>query len=579
MTDQLRTRAERRALELDSVPSAESGLSLSGESEVLHELRVHQIELEMQNEELQRAEVRLEASRARYFDLYDVAPVGYCSISESGVILEANLTAATLLGVTRGALVDQQLTGFLAPEDQDRFYLLRKRLFATGTPQVADVRMRRHDGTSFWGRLEATTAPGADGHTEVCRTVLSDITGQKRAEEERLLFERELQRTQKAESLARMAAAIAHQFNNQLAVVMGNLDLFMAEAGTNDPRLSDALVATQKAAEVSGLLLTYLGQSPGNHAPLDFSEACARVLPLLRAAMPATVDLHVELAEPGPPVNGNPNQLQLMVTNLVTNAWEAVGELESTIRVSVKTVRSSQIPTSNRFAVGWTPGDHDYACLEVADAGCGIAPEDIETVFDPFFTTKFTGRGLGLSVVLGILHAHSGGLVVDSRRGRASGTTFRVYLPVSVEQVARLPIAEDVDEESVETHWSGTALVVEDDALLRRAAASTLARLGFVVMQAGNGVEAVDLFRQHRDTIRLVLCDLTMPHMNGWETLAALRRASPDVRVILSSGYDEADVMADDHDEQPQAFLSKPYPIDALRRAVRRALGTARPPR
>jgi len=577
VTDELRRRAERRALELGNVPSAASDRASSGESALLYDLRVHQIELEMQNEELRAAEVRLEASRARYFDLYDVAPVGYCTISETGVILEANLTAATMLGVTRGALVEQPLTRFLASEDQDRYYLLRKRLFATGAPQVIDMRMRREDGTQFWARLQATTAPGADGHTEVCRAVLSDISGQKRVEEERFRFERELQRAQKAESLARMAGAIAHHFNNQLAVVMSNLELSMAEPAADIPHLSDAMLATRNAAEVSGLLLTYLGQSSGNHAPLDFSEACARVLPLLRATIPAHVKLHVDLAEPGPPVNGNPNQLQLMLTNLVTNAWEAVGDLEATIQLTVKTVRGSQISTSNRFPAGWTPGDQDYTCLEVTDSGCGIAPQDIETIFDPFYTTKFTGRGLGLPVILGILHAHSGGLVVESRQGRESGSTFRVYLPVSAEQVARTPIAAEV-EESGETIWSGTALLVEDNPLLRHAAASTLARLGFVVLQARDGMEAVDLFRQHRDAIRLVLCDLTMPHLNGWETLAALRRASPGIRVILTSGYDEADVMADDHDEQPNAFLAKPYPIDALRHAIRRALGTTRPP-
>jgi PAS domain S-box-containing protein len=578
VTDELRTRAERRVLELGNVASAASGRASSGESELHHDLRVHQVELEMQNEELRAAEVKLEASRARYFDLYDVAPVGYCSISEAGVILEANLTAATLLGVPRGALVERRMTRFLASEDQDRYYLLCKRLFATGAPQVINVRMRREDGTQFWARLEAATAPGADGGTEVCRVVLSDITDQKRVEEERLQLELELQRAQKAESLARMAGAIAHHFNNQLAVVMSNLELSGAEAGVDSPYLSDAMLATRKAAEVSGLLLTYVGQSSGNHAPLDFSEACAGVLPLLRAAIPAHVELRVDLAKPGPAVNGNPNQLQLMVTNLVTNAWEAVGDLEATVQVTVRTVRGSQISTSHRFAAGWAPGDQDYACLEVTDSGCGIAPQDIDTIFEPFFTTKLTGRGLGLPVVLGILHAHSGGLVVESRRGHHSGSTFRVYLPVSAEQVARPAIAADV-EDSSETLWSGTALLVEDDQLLRRAAASTLGRLGFVVLQARDGVEAMDLFRRHRDTIRLVLCDLTMPHIDGWETLAALRRASPGIRVILTSGYDEADVMADDHDEQPNAFLAKPYPIDALRHAIRRALGTARPPR
>ena len=245
--------------------------------------------------------------------------------------------------------------------------------------------------------------------------------------------------------------------------------------------------------------------------------------------------------------------------------------LEATIHLTVKTVAGSAIPTSHRFPAGWKPRDQTYACVEVTDAGCGIEDEEIEKIFDPFFTSKFTGRGLGLPVVLGILHAHSGGLVVESRRGRESGSAFRVYLPVSAEHVARPPaVAADV-EELEEAHWAGTVLLAEDEETLRRVAKTTLTRLGFSVLDAKDGIEAMELFRRHQDTIRLVLCDLTMPHMDGWETLAALRKLSPGMPVILTSGYDEADVMADERDEQPQAFLAKPYPLDALRRAIRRA--------
>lgn len=217
-----------------------------------------------------------------------------------------------------------------------------------------------------------------------------------------------------------------------------------------------------------------------------------------------------------------------------------------------------------------------YACVEVTDAGCGIDHEEMERIFDPFFTSKFTGRGLGLPVVLGILHAHSGGLVVESRRGAESGSTFRVYLPVSAEHVVLPPtVAVDVEEFGA-PHCGGTVLLAEDEETLRWTLKTTLTRMGFSVLDAKDGVDAMDLFRRYKDTIRLVVCDLTMPHMDGWETLAAVRKLSPGMPVVLTSGYDEADVMAEDRDEQPQAYLAKPYPLHALRRAIRRALGTGR---
>ena len=574
MLDNLRRRAEERLRERgDELLERERALSDEESKPVLHDLRVHQIELEMQNEELRRTQAELEASRARYFDLYDLAPVGYLTVGDAGLILEANFTAATLFGLARGALVMQRLSRFIVPEDQDRYYLHRKRLASTVATSSIDLRLRKEDGTPFWARFEAATARGVDGTTEVSRVVVSDISELKRLEQERLRFEHELRQAQKAESLARMAGAIAHHFNNQLDVVVGNLELSMGEPPVDESLLTDALHAARKAAEVSGLLLTYLGQSSGNHAPLDLSESCRRTLPMLRAAMPQGVVLETDLPAPGPAVNANPNQLQLMVTNLITNAWEAGGGRETKIQLTVKTVSAAEIPASRRFPVGWKPRNQAYACLEVTDAGHGIKQSQIEAIFEPFFTTRLTGRGLGLPVVLGILHAHSGGLVVESKRGPESGSVFRVYMPLSSEHVTRSPDVSLLVPEQVEIEWAGTVLLVEDDELLRRTTRTRLTHLGFTVLDAQDGAGAVEICRQHTDAIRFVLCDLTMPRMDGWETMAALRTLAPGLPVILTSGYDEAHAMADDEDEQPQAFLGKPYQITALRDAIRRTLG------
>jgi PAS domain S-box-containing protein len=536
----------------------------------LHELRVHQIELEMQNEELRRTQEELEVSRERYFDLYDLAPVGYFTLSEQGLILEANLTAAKLLGVARGALVKRPLSRFILPGDQDIHYWHRKQFLETGAPQSWELRLLRKDAAPFWARVEATTSRDADG-AAVWRVVVSDITESKRTEEEKAKLEAQNRQLQKAEVLGRMAGAIAHHFNNHLTAVMGNLELAIGDlprGAVSAGKLTDALHAARDAAEVSKLMLTYLGQTHAQHEPLDLSEVCRRSLPLLRAAMPKDMVLDAELPSPGPVISANANQLQQVLTNLVTNGWEADVEGRGVVRVIVKTVLPAGIPASHRFPIDWRPHETvSYACMEVVDEGSGIAAQNIEELFDPFFSSKFTGRGLGLSVVLGIVRAHVGAVTVETAPGR--GSIFRVFLPVSAEKVPRQP---DHAAQSPELDAGGTVLLVDDEPMVRKVGESALMSLGFTVLLAKDGVEAVEIFRQHSDEVRCVLCDLTMPRMNGWETLLALRKLAPGLPVILASGYDRAQVMAGDHPELPQAFLSKPYQLQGLRDAIVRAL-------
>ena len=380
---------------------------------------------------------------------------------------------------------------------------------------------------------------------------------------------------------------IAHTFNNQLGVVIGNLEMAIDDlphgAGPAN-RLTTAMQAAWKAAEMSGLMLTYLGQSFDKLEPLDLSDACRRGLPMLRAAMPGKVVLETDLPSPGPVISANENQIQQVLTNLVTNAWEAIGEGRGAIHLSIKTISPAEIPAAYRLPIGWQSQESAYASMEVKDAGCGIADKDIEKLFDPFFSSKFTGRGLGLSVVLGIVKAHSGAVTVESEPNR--GSTFRVFLPVSGEEVPRRPDKVGNDGNCGDTLQQGvptipspivmegsrTILLVDDEEMVRDMAAAMLKHLGFTVLEAKDGIEAVEVFRQRQNEICLVLCDLTMPRMNGWETLTALRKLAPDIPVILASGYDEAQVMAGDHPEWPQVFLGKPYKLKGLSDAIGQAL-------
>ena len=424
-------------------------------------------------------------------------------------------------------------------------------------------------GKILWAHFESLPRPIANGDV-LWTGILFDITEKKLLEADREKLEAQNRQLQKSESLDRMAGAIAHYFNNQLGVVIGNLEMAICELPQGSVavrRLTAAMQAAEKAAEMGGLMLTSLGQTSGKREPLELSETCRQVLSKLRTVMPANVVIETDLASPGPVINANANTIQQVMTNLATNAWEAFGESRGAIHLNVKTVSPAEIPASHRFPIDWQPREDAYACLEVTDAGCGIADEDIEKLFDPFFSSKFTGRGLGLPVVLGIVKAHGGAVTVESEPGR--GSIFRVFLPVSNEEVPR---QQDKTTQPLPMEGGGTVLLVEDETMVRNIAATMLKHLGFSVIEAKDGVDAVDVFRQRRDEISCVLCDLTMPRMNGWETLTAMRKLAPDIPMILASGYDEAQVMEGDHPELPQVFLSKPYKhkdlIDAINQAM-----------
>jgi CheY-like chemotaxis protein len=374
-----------------------------------------------------------------------------------------------------------------------------------------------------------------------------------------------------------MAGAIAHHFNNQLQVVLGRLELAMTshpQPEIPDKNLVQTMRAAQRAAEMSSLMLVYLGQTPDTLEPLALAESCARSLPSLRETLPPRISLNTSWPDPSPIINANASRLEQLLTQMVTNAGEAIGDGPGTIRLTVTIVPSQEISPVNRFPLDWQPQEKCYACLEVADSGAGIAPADIEKIFDPFFSTKFTGRGLGLAVGLGVMRSHFGGVTVESQPGR--GSVFRFFFP-AIDHPALLP-PEPVIATPEMAEAGGTVLLVDDDNLLRPVVAEMLTYLGFTVLTAADGVEAVELFRQRQAEIDCVLTDLTMPRMNGWETLTTLRQISPDIPVILSSGYDESQVLVGHHPERPQAFLGKPYEMNKADRTIRQVLAARKRP-
>ncbi|MGD9975798.1 MAG: sensor histidine kinase, partial [Desulfatirhabdiaceae bacterium] len=260
------------------------------------------------------------------------------------------------------------------------------------------------------------------------------ITGQKRAEAEKKALQDQLFQARKADSLGRMAGAVAHHYNNLLSVVIGNLELADMDEPQNSGRLKlirAAMNAARRAADISTQMLTYLGQGIGKHVPIPLSVICHRKLAQITDAMPDTITLHTHLPDPGPLVQADADQIAQVLSNLVMNASEAIGGKVGEIRVSIGILTAAQAWVLNPYPVDWEPKSAEYACLSIQDTGEGMNPETVEKIFDPFFSTRFIGRGLGLSVVLGIVKAHDGAVSVETLSG--SGSIFRIFLPVADE--------------------------------------------------------------------------------------------------------------------------------------------------
>ncbi|MBI5589350.1 MAG: response regulator [Deltaproteobacteria bacterium] len=433
-----------------------------------------------------------------------------------------------------------------------------------------EVEYYKKDGSTVWMEVIAKALRDTSGVWTGVHGVSRDISGRKRTEALNTEIEVQNRQLQKTESLNRMAGAIAHHFNNQFQAVMGNLELALNDLtqGKNPSLiLTSALTAARKAVNVSVLMRTYLGLTNVEQEQMKLSDACRQSLPMLRAAMPKELIIETDFPSSEPEIRANGNQIQQVLGILVTNAREAIADGRNAIHLTIKTVSGASIHPARRLPIGWHPRDTDYACLEVADSGCGIAENDIEKIFDPFFSTRFTGRGLGLPVVLGIARAHGGAVTVESEPGK--GSIFRVYFPVSSEEASLRPKKADP---APKMENGCTVLLVEDEEMVRNMARRMLTHLSFAVCEAKDGAEAVEVFQLNKDEIHCVLCDLTMPRMNGWETLAALRKLSPEIPVILSSGDNKASVMVGDHIERPHAFLQKPYQLKELDSVIRDVL-------
>ena len=557
--------AGQRYFEITHNPISSDTGEILGVSVFAHDITIHK-----QAEELVRkANVDLERSLEQEKDLLgtviDSLPDLVFVKDADGRFVLVNRALAEkagvgnpteLLGKTDAAVVPREVAEKYAADD--------RRIMETGVAMInSEELFAPSDSGPRW--LLTTKVPLRDHTGKV-----SGVVGISRDITDRKAMEEQMQQSQKLESLGVLAGGIAHDFNNILAVVLGNAEVAaqnLAPESTAWKHVDEIAKASQRAADLCRQMLAYSGQGSFDIQPLDLSEVIREMQQMLHMAISKKSSLRLSLAADLPAVELDVAQMRQIALNLVMNASEAMGDKGGEIRVSTAAVDCDRAYLDSAW--GAEPlAEGRYVTMEVEDSGTGMDEATKARIFEPFFTTKFTGRGLGLSAVLGIVRRHGGAIRVYSEPGK--GSTFKLLFPASV---TRPRIAAPTRGSCGEWQGHGTILLVDDEEGVRHVGSAMLETLGFCVLTAADGAGALDVYRAHRDEITCVLLDMTMPRIGGAETFQALREMDPNVRVLLCSGYSEQHVSQQFSGAGPAGFIQKPYRMATLQEKLRRIVG------
>jgi len=522
--------------------------------------------------ERQAAEAARGQSEARYRELVGALTDALFvhtirSDGTLGPIIEVNDEACRRLGYTREQLIGQTPLLFDATDSPVDVAAIVRRL-RSGEPVTFEQTHVTKDGRRIPVEIRARAI--VLGGQPAVLSLVRDISERKQHERERERVQQQLLQAQKMEGLGLLAGGIAHDFNNLLMGVLGNADLALEEVYAHSPareQLQQVKLTALQAAELCRQLLAYAGKGRFVIEPLNLSVVVQEMSNLLKVSVSKRAVLRLNLSSAMPVADADSTQVRQVVMNLVVNASESIGERSGAISVSTGAMDCDEAYLKGAHGDGTIrPGS--YAYVEVADTGCGMDADTQARVFDPFFTTKFAGRGLGLAAVLGIVRGHHGAIKIQSEVGK--GSTFRVLFPVSKEAALPPPAGG-----AAPGRWcgQGTVLLVDDEEHIRWLAKQMLEKIGFGVVIAADGREAVTVFQRDPAAYVCVVMDQTMPHMDGVTASREMRWIKPDVKVILTSGYSEDDINERFAGENLAGFLAKPYGMSAMREALRRAVG------
>jgi PAS domain S-box-containing protein len=580
----------------------------------LEELRVAEEELRQQNEQLAATHLALDGERRRYQELFEFAPDAYLVTDPSGIVRQANRSASSLLRVASKFLTGKALAAYIAPEDRSEFRALLSDMASRTGSHTVGFRLQPREGPQVDAEVTYSLSPRNNGEPAGIRWLVRDVTEREAMAREIQLLNVELEsrvadrtadlsqahelaielaekeqnarraaefsdaqsrHVQKLESIGVLAGGIAHDFNNLLHVVLGNADIALSNLPSGSPArgpVEEVVRATLRAADLTRQLLAYSGKGAFVVRELDLSTEVREMATLLRTSISKQATLDWELSSTLPAVRADPTQVRQIVMNLITNASDSLGEAGGTITLRTGVTQLEELadqgfgaPLEGENPV--PPGTSYLVFLEIGDTGTGMTRDTLSRIFDPFFSTKFTGRGLGLAAVMGIVRSHKG--LIRVRTSPGEGTAFRVLFPAVSGVAPKIgrPTAERSD-------WrgSGTILVVEDEEGVREVAERILQEIGFQTISAEHGRRALEIMEEIGDSVTAVLLDLSMPRMGGAETFRRLRARRPELPILMMSGYTEQ-VVAPQFSglgPGPTGFLQKPFLAEDLIAVLRR---------
>lgn len=559
----LRGQAEELMTKKDvfRVPSA-----IEDPVKLIHELQTFQVELELQNNELHRSQQELMQSKIRYTELYDFAPVGYITLNDKGLILNANLTLADMLSTERSLLVNQLLSKHIFSEDQDIYYQHRKHLAHTNTRQICELRMKKADGTLFDVQMESTVIPSQTAKPAEYRIVISDISARKQLEKEREDFQTRIHQVHRMESISTITSGIAHDFNNILFIIMGNVDLAGQDIPEWNPaqsRLEAIRKASLRAAGIVKTLLSFTRKTDGEQKPVNPVFVIKNALSFLRASIPATLEIHTVFPDEEMSILSDPIQIGQVLINLCTNAFQAMEETGGILEIKVDTEFLTEVSAKGYpgLAVG------EYVKITVSDNGPGIDPEIIGRIFDPYFTTRglASSSGMGLAVVHTIVKHHKGAITVKSKPGK--GVAFTLFFPRSDEK----PVMEIIPPDEFLTGREAI-LFIDDEKSITEMAREALTQLGYRVEALSSPEDALALFKLNPGYFDVVITDMTMPKMTGITLAEKLFKIRPDIPIIICTGHSALI----DEEKAGQlgfaAYLAKPVTMPKIASTIRKVI-------
>ncbi len=503
---------------------------------------------------------------------------GVFVVNEKGFMIFHNKSSERILGYglsnlpmdERVRLIGNYLPDMVTPFPLDRLPLPRAiKGEEIDAEEICIRNDRRPDGVFI--SVNARPLRNKNGEINGGISVFRDITAQKKAKLEQQKLEEQMFRSQKLESLGVLAGGIAHDFNNLLMGVLGNADLTLLDLEKESPvyeRVSNINIAAKRLADLTQQLLTYSGQKPIVEYQINLSTLVEEMQNLLRPALSKKAQIEKNLLENIPPIKGDPTQLRQVVMNLITNASDAIGN-----NVGLISIKTGLVDVTEKYLkqsyISENLKTGPYVFIEIKDNGCGMSKETLSKIFDPFYTTKFTGRGLGLAAVIGIVKRHGGILNVESTPGK--GSTFTILFPALV----KLGIENSTSlSHFTDEVWqsSGLVLVVDDEDTVQEVVTAMLEKFGFDVINARTGKEAIDIFKTKQQDLKFTLLDMSMPDMNGDEVYRQIKTINNKAKIILSSGFHQLDMMRSLKPHEIATFLQKPYSCQQLLNTVKEAL-------